>query len=72
MATLVMTRTICCESFRTSGVRCDICPCRPENREAARQCEQMCEAMGARLRGGRGGLVSPFAQANAQLVQVNR
>jgi hypothetical protein len=33
MATLVMVRKECCEAFRTTGVRCSICPCRPENRE---------------------------------------
>jgi hypothetical protein len=39
MATLVMTRTICCESYKC-GSRCDICPNRPENRQAAKSCEE--------------------------------
>jgi hypothetical protein len=36
MSTLVMVRTECCESFKTCGARCSICPNRPENREAVR------------------------------------
>jgi hypothetical protein len=40
MATLVMVRTVCCESFKCNGVRCAICPNRPENREAVEQYKQ--------------------------------
>lgn len=36
MATMVMVRTMCCETFKCSGVRCANCPNRPENREAVR------------------------------------
>jgi hypothetical protein len=67
MATLVMTRTICCESFRCTGTRCDICPCRPENREAAKQCQQACQQMAARVGRGRNFPVSPFANNFVQL-----
>jgi len=34
MATLTMVRTECCEGYKQFGRRCDICPNRPENREA--------------------------------------
>ena len=40
MATLVMVRTICCESYKTCGKRCDICPHRPENEAALREYQQ--------------------------------
>jgi hypothetical protein len=33
MATVVMVRTVCCESYRC-GNRCSICPNSPRNREA--------------------------------------
>lgn len=50
MATLVMTRTICCESYKC-GNRCDICPRRAENREAVKSCEQaMTQGVGRRFR----------------------
>lgn len=34
MATLIMVRTQCCEAYKQFGQRCEICPNRPENREA--------------------------------------
>jgi len=33
-STLVMVKTVCCESFKICGKRCSLCPHRPENREA--------------------------------------
>lgn len=36
MSTLIMVRTVCCETYKCNGVRCSICPNRPENREAAK------------------------------------
>ena len=40
MAPLIMTRTTCCESYKVCGSRCEICPDRPENREAAARYQQ--------------------------------
>lgn len=68
MATLVMTRTICCESYKC-GNRCDICPRRPENREAAKACEEaMTQGFGRRFRmQAQGGQQAPVSR----LVQLN-
>jgi hypothetical protein len=35
MATLVMVRTVCCETYKCTGMRCANCPNRPENKQAA-------------------------------------
>lgn len=32
--TFLMVRTVCCESYKQHGRRCEICPHRPENRQA--------------------------------------
>jgi hypothetical protein len=32
MSTLVMVKTVCCESYKECGKRCSLCPHRPENR----------------------------------------
>ncbi len=37
MASLVMVRTVCCESYKEFGRRCAICPHRPENQQALRE-----------------------------------
>lgn len=31
--TLTMVRTQCCQSYKCTGTRCEICPNRPENKE---------------------------------------
>jgi hypothetical protein len=33
----IMVRTVCCEGYKQFGQRCQICPNRPENRQAARE-----------------------------------
>lgn len=35
--TLVMVRTTCCETYKSTGSRCSICPNRLENRENVRR-----------------------------------
>jgi hypothetical protein len=47
--TLVMVRTTCCETVKETGVRCSICPHRPENASAAREFEQALRFRRARL-----------------------
>jgi hypothetical protein len=47
--TLVMVRTTCCETVKETGVRCSICPRRPENVCAAREFEQVLGSRRARL-----------------------
>ena len=32
METLVMVRSECCQTYKDTGVRCSICPNRPENK----------------------------------------
>lgn len=32
--TFIMVRTVCCEGYKQHGRRCEICPNRPENRQA--------------------------------------
>lgn len=50
MSTLVMVRTVCCESYKEFGKRCGICPMRPENQAALSQYQQAvnCEGFGRR------------------------
>jgi len=40
MSTLILVRTACCETYKCTGMRCSICPNRPENRQAADQCKR--------------------------------
>lgn len=44
MATVVMVRTVCCESYKC-GNRCSICPNRPENQAAAQQFQQTAQTI---------------------------
>lgn len=37
MGSRVTLRTKCCESYKIYGVRCSVCPNRPENRELLRE-----------------------------------
>jgi hypothetical protein len=37
MASIVMVRTVCCESYKEFGRRCSLCPHRPENQQALRE-----------------------------------
>ena len=37
MDTLVMVRTACCQTYKTTGERCAICPNRPENKQSVQQ-----------------------------------
>jgi len=37
---LIMVRTVCCETYKCTGTRCAICPNRPENREAMESYQQ--------------------------------
>ena len=39
--TLIMVRTICCETVKETGVRCSNCPHRPENASAAQEFERV-------------------------------
>jgi hypothetical protein len=32
--TFILVRTVCCEGYKQHGRRCEICPNRPENRQA--------------------------------------
>ncbi|MBM3810874.1 MAG: hypothetical protein FJW20_04495 [Acidimicrobiia bacterium] len=43
MATFIMVRTVCCQSYKWCGERCSICPDRPENCEAVRNFERELE-----------------------------
>lgn len=61
---LVMVRTVCCETYKCTGERCAICPGRPENRENVRQYLQQIQSapLGRRLGGIR---VQPQQQTAA-------
>lgn len=48
MATLIMVRTECCESYKCTGTRCLVCPNRPENREIVEQCRRESEMISLR------------------------
>jgi hypothetical protein len=43
---LVMVRTCCCESYRSCGEFCSVCPHRLENQQAAMQTQQVMESPG--------------------------
>lgn len=45
MATLIMVRTQCCETFKCSGVRCANCPHRPENQASVQAYLQQANSM---------------------------
>jgi len=45
MSTLIMVRMVCCESYKECGSLCSICPNRPENMDAAQDCQAACERM---------------------------
>ncbi|MBL8232897.1 MAG: hypothetical protein JNL98_30640 [Bryobacterales bacterium] len=45
MATLIMVRTQCCETFKCSGVRCANCPHRPENEASVQAYLQQSNSM---------------------------
>jgi len=66
MSTLVMVRTVCCETYKCSGTRCSICPHRPENKEALQQYQSQPQpaTFGRRLR-----IPSPTVPAAASASQ---
>lgn len=37
MDTLVMVRTVCCQTYKQTGERCSICPNRPENKDSVQE-----------------------------------
>ena len=50
---LVMVRTVCCQTYKCTGNRCSICPSRPENKEAVRKYQHDLATMSFGRRGGR-------------------
>jgi hypothetical protein len=61
METLVMVRTECCQTYKDTGVRCSICPNRPENKASVEKYRREVStfSLGRRLCN----LPSPLAQA---------
>jgi len=40
-----MVRTVCCEGYKTFGKRCELCPHRPENRQAIEEYQAAVNAL---------------------------
>ncbi len=53
MSTLIMVKTVCCESYKECGKRCSLCPHRPENRANVTRYERELAGggLGRRLKG---------------------
>jgi len=52
-STLIMVKTVCCESYKECGKRCSLCPDRPENRANVARYQRALagEGLGRRLKG---------------------
>ncbi len=44
MGLQITVRTKCCESYKIYGVRCSVCPNRPENRELVKEISELPQA----------------------------